>query len=489
MSRRLFLISLALGLGLSNSATPLSWAQPAPPSLAPPPGGQPPRKPLPPGAAPPGAVPKGVAPGEKKEQERVRIYADHAIYKRKEKRAQAIGHVKIIQDNTTIYADDVLYNEETKQSFVDKGVKIVQVNKKEDKGRTTVITAVKMTAYHEEKRMFLQEDVRMDREPYHYELPKDYTDDKKEKRKRTENAIKKDRSVVTADQMEYFTRSENANLLGNVVFLQKDKKMTGDKAFIRGEQDGDTVTMENNAVVTQINGNWLIKNKIIKPDPEDEEQQRFVKEKLVIAADKITLFRATDDLKAEGHVKITQKVGGKERVAVGNQATFSDREQLATLTGDVKIQRENGDWLTADKALFYTEKEAFEAIGTSDAQVVSEFTIDEDDKRTSKEPINKELPPFDLDKHEPGPRLPSWLKQGPQPRRAPSQPTESAPPGKPPAASSANPRPQASPAPSPMPQKTAGPQRKPRQHKARPTQTAAPQPTPVESSFVIHTGN
>lgn len=457
MLRHVLHIGLALTLGLATlGSNARSWAQ----SSAAGPAGMPaltkePQKP---------AAREPIPP-----EERVRIYSDRAIYKRQEKRAQAIGHVKIIQDNTTIFADEVLYNEESKQSFVENGVKIIQINKKEDKGRTTVITAVKMTAYHEEKRIFLKEDVRMDRAPYAYDIPKDYTDDKAEKRKRVETAIKKDHSVITSDQMEYFTRSENANLLGNVVLLQKDKKVTGGKAFIRGEQDGDMIIIEENAVVTQINGNWLIVNKIIKPDPKDEEQQRFIKEKLVMAGDKITIFRATDDMKAEGNVRITQKVGGKERVAVGDQATFSDREQLATLTGNVKIQRENGDWLTADKALFFTEKEAFEAFGTSEEQVISEFTIDEEDERSSKEPINQELPPLDLKGHQPGERLPSWLRSGQQPQRAPAKPaTDTSRPASPP---------DDSPSPQQAPANKSG-TRAPKQ---------SPTPKPVESSFTINT--
>jgi len=452
MLKRPLQVFAALCLASASLGGGLSWAQTQPPA--------PPPKP----ASTPATS-----------EDRVRIYSDRAIYRRQEKKAQAIGHVKIIQDNTTIYADDVLYNEETKQSFVDTGVKIVQVNKEKEKGRTTTITGVKMTAYHEEKRMILREAVRMDREAFAHTPPDTFTEDKAEKRSRTETAIKKARSVITSDEMEYFTRSENANLDGNVVLLQKDKKITGDKARIRGEADGDFMIVEGNAEVTQIDGTWLLENKIMQPDPQDEEQARFVREKLLIQADKITFFRATDDLKAEGNVKITQKVGGKERVAVGQEATYSELKQLATLTGDVKLQRENGDWLTSDKAFFYTEKEEFEATGTDQEQVISEFTIDEDDDRSSKEPLNPALPPFDQDGHEPGQRLPSWLRKGPQPQRAPADPAPPQTPSIPPVPLP----PQVQPAVPP----TAFPGLAPGQTPAPPV----PAPEPVQSSFTIQT--
>ncbi|PIQ27306.1 hypothetical protein COW20_23020 [bacterium (Candidatus Blackallbacteria) CG13_big_fil_rev_8_21_14_2_50_49_14] len=426
-------------------------------------------------AAPPRETLQARPPKGVKNEDRVKIYADRAIYKKKSKLAQALGHVKVLQDNTTIYADEMFYFEEQKQSLVDKGVKIVQQNKKQEKGRITTITAVKMIAFHQEKRIFLEHEVRMDRESFPKPIPEKFAESKAEKRRRTEEALKKERTVITADQMEYFTKTENANLIGNVVVLQKEKKLTGKKAFIRGETEGDTITLEDDAQVIQLNGNWLIENKIIRPDPKDEEQKRLLREKLTINADKITLFRATDDLEATGKVKIVQKVGGKERVATGDQATYSESKQMAVLSGNVRIQRENGDWLTAEKAIFYTDKENFEAIGTANQQVISEFTLDENDQRSSKEPINDPLPDFDLDGHRPAPHLPSWLRKS-------GKPASEAAPTPVPSKPSPSPQPKATPTP-------AVPTAEPPKPSARPSQapSSAPAaiPTPIESSFKI----
>jgi lipopolysaccharide transport protein LptA len=360
-------------------------------------------------------------PGGLSSEGRVKIHADKAIYRKQSKLAQATGHVRLQQDNTTIYADEIFYFEEQKQSIVENGVKIVQENKKQEKGRTTTITAVKMIAFHQEKRFLFEREVRMDREAYPVPVPENVAVSKAEKRRRTEVALKTTRTVITADQIEYFSKTENANLLGNVVVLQKEKKLTGGKAFIKGEQEGDTITLEDNAEVVQLNGNWLIDNKIIRSDPADQEQQRMLREKLTINADKIILNRATDDLEAVGKVRITQKAGGKERVATGDHASYSDKRQMAVLTGNVKIQRENGDWLTAQKAVFYTDKENFEATGTEQQQVISEFTLDESGQEPPQEPINTPLPDFDLNTHLPGARSPGWLGKGgkPEPGRTP----------------------------------------------------------------------
>lgn len=456
-------------------ATGAAVGLPQPPQTAP-------ASPVParPAASPPPTAGKGVSmpkptpSGQNGPPDRVQIFSDQAIYKRQEKRAEATGHVKIIQDNTTVYADKVLYNEATKQSQVDTGVKIVQVNKTKDKGRTTTITAGKMTAYHEERRMLLREDVRMDREAVAVTIPDNVAVSKAEKRARTERALEKARSVITANQMEYFTRTEDANLDGNVVVLQKDKQLTGDKATIKGEKNGDMIIVEGHAKVNQINGNWLIQNKIIKPDPEDEEQQRFLHEKMMMDADKITLHRATDDMEAQGNVKITQKVGGKERVATGKEATYSDKLQLATLTGDVRIQRENGDWLTADKVLYHTDSEVFEAFSNGSKQVESIMTLYDEQHPEPKEPINPPLPEYNLDQHQPGQRLPSWLRDRQEPQRAPSKPAS---PTVPPAT-----QPTAPPSPKPTPQPSARPSAAP---SGPPSPTASPSSSPVTGNFVI----
>jgi len=483
-----FLLAASLLLNSSQDG----WAQNQPASQRP---KTPPRQTKPP-------EPRAVPPRNVKSEDRVKIYADKAIYKKQEKQARAIGHVKVLQDNTTIYADEMVYFEDKKQSVVNDGVKIVQENKKQEKGRVTTITAVKMTAFHQEKRLFLEQEVRMDREAYPKPIPENFAISKAEKRRRTEEALKKVRTVVTADQMEYFTKTENANLIGNVVVLQKEKKLMGKRAFIRGEADGDTITLEENAQVIQLNGNWLVDNKIIKPDDKDEEKKRLLREKLTIDADKIVLYRATDDLEATGKVKIVQKVGGKERVATGDKASYSETKQTAVLTGNVRIQRENGDWLTAQEAIFYTDKENFEAIGTENQQVISEFTLDENDQRSSKEPINDPLADLDLNGHLPGPHLPGWLRKSGRPSgtepnasitprpdttpQAPSKPSSS--PAKPVPSGKPTPKPLVSPTPSgagrPSPTASQSPSAPPSPAPNQPSGNA-PSPTPVESSFKV----
>ncbi|MGE3727072.1 MAG: LptA/OstA family protein, partial [Candidatus Sericytochromatia bacterium] len=192
------------------------------------------------------------------------------------------------------------------------------------------------------------------------------------------------------------------------------------------------------------------------------------------------------------------KVGGKERVATGDKASYSEKKQMAVLTGNVRIQRENGDWLTAQEAIFYTDRENFEAIGTENQQVISEFTLDENDQRSSKEPINDPLADLDLDGHKPGPHLPGWLRKsgrpsGTEPNASitprpdstpvapslpPSTPPRPAPSGKP------TPKPVVSPSASgrPNPTPSASPSVAP---PSSPNSPSGSSPTPIESSFKV----
>lgn len=338
---------------------------------------------------------------------KVRIYSDEAVYDRKNKFAFVKGKVKIIQENVTIYTDEAKYDDKTKISFSEGPVKIVQLDKEQTK-RETVITGKKMTVWHELKKILITEDVRLDREEdTTYKTPETKPKDKQEKQERVEKAIKKERTVITSNAMEYWTKKKDATFIGNVVVLQKDKRSSGDKAQIIDAKK--TITLEGNAKVIQIKGEWLVKEKIIEKEKDDVEQDRELKEKAVITANTIEINQNTNDLIATGNVIVIQKVAGiKERVAKSDKAIYTDKNGLLTLLGNVRIEKENKDWMTADKAIIYTETETFKAYGASNKQIESEITADES---PSPEPVGSSEPDFNLDTHTPAPVLPNWLKQ------------------------------------------------------------------------------
>jgi lipopolysaccharide export system protein LptA len=346
---------------------------------------------------------KPVAAGKTDEtNNRVRILSDEAKYDRQNKTALAKGHVKIMQDNVSIYTASVLYNQGIHTSFIDQFVRIINLDK--ETKRKTDISANKMVAYHQEKKVHLENDVRFDREEDRkFQIA---TENKKSasNREKTETAIRRERSVITSDACDYWTKTGDAIFTGNVIVLQKEKKASGETVNVKNDsnKNTDTITLEKNAKLIQIKGEWLAKEGIIDPK-EDKEKERLTKERLEMNADKIVIFQKSSNVIGDGNVKIVQKVANKQREATGEHSVYDDISKTMTLTGNVKIKRENEDWLTAEKAIFHSDSENFEAFSNIDEtkpgnkQVESEFLIPDEDKKTPELPIGSPEPDFNLD--------------------------------------------------------------------------------------------
>jgi lipopolysaccharide assembly outer membrane protein LptD (OstA) len=337
------------------------------PVPAQPPKAAPPVMPPPPAAPPPAAA---APPPAKEGKTPVHIEAESARYDRKNKIALASGHVLIRQEDTTITAADAQYDENAKTSYINDAVKVVQRDKKT--GRQTTINAFRLTAFHEEKRIVMEQDVLLDRAadprpPKNRQKPKS----KAEKRKRVEEALQRARTIISADEMEYWTRRKDASFVGHVHVTQPQKKASADRATML---DGPgTITLEGKAHLEQIKGDWIKATKVLdegkKPDP---ELQAALANKAVIDADLIVMDQRQNDVNAQGNVTVTQK----GRVVKADRAVFNDATGLINLAGNVRLQRENGDWLQSDKAIFDTKKDRFEAIGLN-RQVETQFTVDE----------------------------------------------------------------------------------------------------------------
>jgi lipopolysaccharide transport protein LptA len=334
---------------------------------------------------------------------KLKIYCDELKYDKKSKTAVAKGHVKIIQDNITIYTSEALYKEDQKTTYIDKYVRIIHLDKEENK-RKTDISANKMIVYHKDKKVYLENKVRFDRE----ENTKLKKNEKASNKQKIEYSIKKSRSVIKADKVEYWTNNGDAIFNGNAVFLQKEKKASSDIITIKNDKDKntETITLENNASLVQIKGDWLVEEKIINPK-DDIENERFVKERIEVKADKIIFYQKTNNAVGNGNVKITQKVADKQREGIGDKFVYDDNKQTFTLTGNVKIKRENEDWLIAEKAIFHTDSENFEAFAKENKNkiekpVEAEFTIPDENNKEKELPINEPEKDFELneDKNE-----------------------------------------------------------------------------------------
>lgn len=313
-------------------------------------------------AAAPALGPALAAPAKAKVEDKIHITADYMKYDRKAKTALANGNVVIEQEDTVIRTAEVQFDQGQKISYMNQPVHVVQDKPKEP---LTTLDAQRMTTFHKEKRLVAEGQVRMLRAKDASAKPKDTSDKSK-----IEAAIKKEDTVITADQLEYWTQKKDAHFKGNVVIINDQKKAWGDTALMDNAKN--TITLDGNVKVVQINGSWLVKEGIVKADRPDEARDEALRERATLTSDRLVMDQKTNDAVATGKVV---RVEQKGKVATGRKAVFSDKNNTITMTENVRIQQDNGDWLTASKAVFHTNTEVFEAFSGGQQQVQTEFDV------------------------------------------------------------------------------------------------------------------
>lgn len=175
----------------------------------------------------------------------------------------------------------------------------------------------------------------------------------------------KDKEVILgADKLEYNQKDNLIRLIGNVSIKFKDITIKGKKA------DFDTVTQKG-----KITGNVIIEQPGSKLTAEKSEifyteeravlsgGVRLVTERSVIkeqasnaistlSAEKIEYFWNASKGKAEGSVLV---ISGGRKIR-GDKAYFDGAKGMIQITGNVKVEQENGDWIEADRALVNLKK-------------------------------------------------------------------------------------------------------------------------------------
>lgn len=295
-----------------------------------------------------------------KAEDRVRIASEYMKYDRKAKMALATGSVVITQAETTIRTAEVQFDQAAKVSSMNQPVNVVQ--QKPGEPRTT-LDSQRMQVFHKEKRLIAEQQVRLVRGKDPKAKPKAPT-----QKEKVSAAIRKEDTVIDGDKLEYWTQKKDAKFDGHVIVRNDQKKAWGDHAFVDNAKQ--TITLDGNVRVVQINGNWLVKEGIVEADRPDETRDEALRERATLTSDHLVIDQRTNDAVATGAVV---RVEQKGRVATSRKAVFSDSTHTITLTDTVRIQQANGDWLTAAKAVFHTDSEVFEAFSGGQTQVQTEF--------------------------------------------------------------------------------------------------------------------
>jgi lipopolysaccharide export system protein LptA len=296
----------------------------------------------------------------KPRDERIHLTADYLKYDRKARRALASGKVQIVQDDTVIRTEEVQFDQAAKISYMNQPVRVTQRAKGEP---PTTLNAKRMTTFHREKRLVAEGEVRFVRARNPLAKPASSA-----QRDKVTAAIKKEDTVITADELEYWTQRKDAHFKRNVAIVNGKKKAWSDSAFM--DRTRDETRLEGHVKVVQINGNWLVKEGIVEADKPDETRDEALRERATLWCDKLVIDNRTSDAVATGQVV---RIEQKGKVATGRRAVLSDLNHTITLTENVRVQQANGDWLTATRAVFNTQTEVFEAFSGGQTQVQTEF--------------------------------------------------------------------------------------------------------------------
>lgn len=312
----------------------------------------------------PGAL--GQASPTDKAKEKVGLFADHVVHDKQGKQFIANGRVRVVQSDVSVYADAIVYDERTETSTSSGPAKIVH----KDGARETLITASRLVFNHKERHVILQGPVRVDRPADASHTPAPPGDDPA-KKARLEAALKAARSVITSDKGEYWTKTKVGVFSGNVVILQKEKKATSETATL--DDPKGLMVLEGKAHVEQIKGNWLVNEGIVQEDPNDTEQKLALRRTATVDGKRIELYTKTNDMIATGDVVVEQK----KQLSKSQKAVYRDKDQLLTLTDDVRFERPEKDWMTADRAVYDLNREQFQAFGDKQ-QITSSMIVKTD---------------------------------------------------------------------------------------------------------------
>jgi len=174
---------------------------------------------------------------------------------------------------------------------------------------------------------------------------------------------------IEADNVTYDKSTDKMIFEGNVIITQEDITLTAQEADFDvdkkiGQIKGDIKLVQSDITITGetleafLNDKkYIFQEKVIliqeRKDKEDKEDN------ITWNCNNLEIFTDTQDLTATGEVKILKK----DYTITAEEAIYNDKEQKITLTGKVRIEEEDGKWITGDKAIFYIETERLEVEG------------------------------------------------------------------------------------------------------------------------------
>jgi lipopolysaccharide assembly outer membrane protein LptD (OstA) len=181
---------------------------------------------------------------------------------------------------------------------------------------------------------------------------------------RTTRTLAAQDTKITADRLRFLWDVNEAEAEGAVVLSQPDKIAKAAKV-VYSEARG-VIELTGAVEVEQRSGEWLVDSGVAER-PRDANAAKALRVPVHLWADRLVVRLETRDMEADGHVKVEQE----GRLATGDRATFAQRDQTITVSGNVRMREADGSWLRADRVIIAIADETFEATGN----VETEFTV------------------------------------------------------------------------------------------------------------------
>jgi lipopolysaccharide assembly outer membrane protein LptD (OstA) len=153
-------------------------------------------------------------------------------------------------------------------------------------------------------------------------------------------------TVINAEKVLFNSENKTAKVEGGVRIVQKNIVITA-----------NTMTADFKKDLVTISGN--VKLELTETLVEKDEKGQPKKDVITLLTGSMTIDINTNDFKAQGGVIITKD----KQKAVADTAEYVEAEKKMTLIKGVVIETSDGDSIKSDKAVIYTDKEAFEAEG------------------------------------------------------------------------------------------------------------------------------
>lgn len=297
------------------------------------------------------------------------------VYHETTRVAWAEGNVEVVQQRTTLRAPKLRYEAGPQLTYAEGGVVVVQPDLElrsrslrfrhrtqvafaegevELRTKNSTLTAPSLWADLKEKLAEVRGPAKLVRKGG--PPPKGREDD------RVLAALAREDTTITAQEFFKYAwaSTEEAEGRGDVHLEQVDKSARAQRIVY--SEGRDRIELEGAVRLDQRSGQWLVRERLVRP-PRDDEERKALESPAQLVADRVVIFLTTRNSVAAGNVRVTQQ----GRSAAGDRAEYDDDQGKIVLSGRrVRLERSDGSWLEAERVVVSLREDIFEAFGSVD---------------------------------------------------------------------------------------------------------------------------